>query len=151
MPLKTEMSERRKLMDIRDWLKQIREFDMMIQDKKERIKELWCKATYPGVSYDIRVQSSKNFNKQTDIIGKIIELEQEIDMLTIELNRRQKQVQEESEKLENKDMAKVLVDRYINMKPWNIIAKELDCTTRWAIELHNRAIKKMSKTFVVHY
>lgn len=138
-------------MNIRDWLKQIREFDIIIQNKKERVRELWSNATYPGVSYDIRVQSSKNFNKQTDIICKIIELENEIDMLTIELKRRQKQIVQESEKLENKDMAKVLVDRYVKMKPWNEIAKELECTNRWAIELHNRAIKKMSKTFVVHY
>lgn len=137
-------------MDVREWLKQIKEFETIIQDKKTRIKELWSAATYPGVSYSIRVQSSKNYNKQTDIIDKIIELEKEIDMLTIELQRRKKLIKKEAKKLDE-NMAKVLIDRYIENKTWDDIAKELECSKRWAMALHKKAIQNMSKSFVVHY
>lgn len=130
---------------MRDYLKRIIELSALIYCKKVRIQGLWSSVTYPGVSYEERVQSTRDFNKHSDKIIKIIELEKEVEKMTKEMKERQNIVKEAAAKLENEEIARVITLRYIDLKNWEEIAKEIDKSTRWAMKLHSNGIKNLKK------
>ena len=137
-------------MNVRDYLKGIKELDALIYCKQIRIKEMWSSVTYPGVNYEPRVQTSKNFNKRTDDICKIIELEKEVEEMQTDMKERQTAVKKAVSEFSNEAMARVIILRYVEFKDWNEIANKIGCSKRWVMELHKKAIKKMSESIEVH-
>ncbi len=133
-----------------DYLKGIKELDALIYCKKVRIQGMWSSVTYPGVSYEPRVQSSKNFNKQSDDICKIIELEKEVEEMQTEMKQRQEVIRKALNEFTNEAMTRVIILRYIEFKDWNEIASEIGCSRRWVMELHKKAIRKLSESLELH-
>lgn len=131
-------------MNLKEWLSEIKKLDTLISLKQMRIEELWSVATYPGVSYEPRVQSSPNFNKRTDTICKIIEIEAEIKQMQAELKKRQNEIREVLNQFEDEKTAKVIYLRYIEFKDWNYISKEIGYSRRWTMKLHNKGLKNLS-------
>lgn len=131
-------------------LKEIKEIDLLIRYKQARIKELWDSAVYTGVSYEPRVQSSRNFDKRSDTICKIIELEEDIKELQEEMQQMKAEAIEAAKGLNDENQEQVIVQRYVEFKSWNEIATNLGCSRRWILELNRRALKKLSNSFVVH-
>lgn len=137
-------------MNVRTYLKEIRDFDKLIKIKKEKIQILWSSAMYSGISYEERVQSSRKLHNNTDTIDRIIMLENEIKDLQNEIHKRQCEIRKATSELDDVNMVKVLILRYIELKPWDNIAEELSCSRRWVMELHNRALGKISNSLVIH-
>lgn len=130
---------------MRDYLRRIIELSALIYCKQVRIQGLWSSVTYPGVSYEERVQSTRDLNNHSDKILKIIELEKEVEKMTEEMKERQSIIKEASAKLENEEIARVISLRYIELKSWEEIAKTINKSTRWAMKLHNKGIKKLKE------
>lgn len=130
---------------MRDYLKRIIELAALIYCKQVRIQGLWSSVTYPGISYEERVQSTRDFNKHSDKILKIIELEEEVEKMAKEMTERQNVVKEAAAKLENEEIARVITLRYIDLKSWDEIAKEIEKSTRWAMKLHSKGIKNLKE------
>lgn len=45
--------------------------------------------------------------------------------------------------LENTTHMKLLYERYIELKQWDVIAREMGLNSRWIFETHNRALEKV--------
>lgn len=137
-------------MNVRTYLKEIWDYDKLIKIKKEKIQILWSSAMYSGISYEERVQSSRKLNTKTDTIDRIIILENEIKELQQEIHKRQCEIRKAASELDDVNMVKVIILRYIELKPWDNIAEELSCSRRWVMELHNRALSKISNSLAIH-
>lgn len=138
-------------MNVREYLREIRELDGLIYCKKLRIQGIWSSITYPGISYEIKVQSSRKFDQHCEAICKISEIEEEIKEIEEELYRRKQVVERAAKDLDNEDMVQVIRKRYIELKSWDVIANEIGHSKRWIFELHSKAIRKMSITFEIHF
>lgn len=129
-------------MNIGEYSKELKKLEKLINFKKEQIQELWCSVTYSGISYEPRVQSSKDFSSHSDKIDKIIILEQEIKLLEKDLQEKKNRVRKIVDKLEGQQK-EIITLRYIELKSWNTIAEEMKCSTRWVMEIHRKALIKM--------
>ena len=145
------ITEGEKIMNVREYLKEIKELDALIYCKKLRIQGLWSSITYPGISYDFKVQSSKKFDKHCETICKITEIEEEIKQMEKELNRRKQEVEQAIKKLDHEEMAQVIRKRYIELKSWEEITNEIGHSKRWIMELHRKAMKKLCMIFELHF
>ena len=123
-------------------LEQIKELETKIQQKQHKMMELWCSVTYPGVSYEMKVQATKDNNKHSDDICKIIDLEHEIKRLLDEQIKILKELNEAIKVLEPIE-AKIIQLRYVKFKTWDDIADEIGKSRRWTHELHKKALKKL--------
>lgn len=131
-------------MNIKEWLKELKDLDTLIFEKRQEMLRMWEAVTYSGVSYGERVQSTRNLNKRSDMICDIIDLEREIKDLENELKKKQTILIEKASTLENETQVKIIQLRYIEFKGWLDIAEELGKSKRWCLKLHKDAIEKLS-------
>ena len=131
-------------MNIKEWLKELKDLDTLIFEKRQEMLRMWEAVTYSGVSYGERVQSTRNLNKRSDMICDIIDLEREIKGLENELKEKQAILMAQASTLENETQVKIIKLRYVDFKGWLDIAEELGKSKRWCLKLHKDAIEKLS-------
>ena len=95
------------------------------------------------MSYDVRVQTSRKFDKHSETICKISELEEEIKALEKELEQKIKETEQIIKQLDHGLMEQIIRKRYIDLKTWEEITREINHSKRWILELHRKAIKKL--------
>lgn len=134
-------------MSAKEFLNKIRYIDMMIKCKQEQIQIL--RSNLKNVSSSMtdveRVQSSKNPDKFTNPISKIIELEAEFKEdigKLIELKRKARVM---IEKLDNETEKIVLYKRYFENKHFEDIAIEMGYSWRRIHQIHSNSLKKIER------
>lgn len=131
-------------MDVKDFLRQIRKIDILINAKQEEIERLRSKITYPGISYEERTSSSFTNGKEANII-KLVEYEEELNKKIDEYIDKKKEVAHIIDQLKNADYIDILYKRYFQFKTWEEIASEKGYTFQWVHKLHARALKEVEK------
>lgn len=122
---------------------------MLIDSKIQQIKRIRESLCYAGVRYDgEKVQTSRNPDKFTDGVAKIIELEKMIDADIDALVDNKRQAREMIETLDSIVEKTVLYKRYFEGNSFDDIAVIMNYSVRRVYQLHADAISKLTLQFI---
>lgn len=136
-------------MTAKQYLRQARRLDNMVDAKLEQVMELRNLATKTTstLRLDDRVQSSGNHDKLAETIAKIVDLENEINTMVDVLIDLKSEIIERIDGISNDDYRLLLTLRYINQKTWEETAVEMGYTYQWVHVLHSRALVEFEKMY----
>ena len=136
-------------MQVKEFLNKIRYIDAMIDCKRDQIKDLRDRLTSISCPMGEKVQSTKDPDKFTNPVSKIIELEKEInddiDKL-IDLKRIARKV---IEQLDNEVEKMVLYKRYFENKTFEQISVELNYSWRRIHQFHSDALIQLEMLHII--
>lgn len=135
-------------MTAKEFLQQYLNAEHAINAKLEEISRLRALAMRTTIVPDedhVFVQSSAG-DRMATIVGKIVDLEREVDKEIDELQEIRRRVQTAIDSIPNADQRNVLALRYIKGLRFNVIAEQLTYHYRWVLELHGRGLKAIEKT-----
>ena len=134
-------------MQVKEFLESIRCTDMLIDSKIQQIKRIRESLCYAGISYGDKVQGSRNPDKFTDGVAKIIELEKMIDADIDTLVDNKRQAREMIETLDSIIEKTVLYKRYFENNSFDDIAVVMNYSVRRVYQIHADAISKLTLQF----
>ena len=129
-------------MDAKSYLKQIELYDIRINSKIEevyKLKELATKVT-STLKADV-VSGSMNQDKLGDAVGRIVDLQNDINESIDRYIDLREEIGKVFEKVTDSDEAAVLYKRYFLYKRWEQIACEMNMTYRNVCYIHGRALQ----------
>ena len=136
-------------MQVKEFLNKIRHIDMMIDCKCNQIRGLRDRLTSISSPMGERVQGTKDPDKFTDPVSKIIELEQEINEdidnlvdLKRVARRMIEQLSDDAEKL-------VLYKYYFENKTFEQVSVEMKYSWRRIHQIHGDALKKLERLHII--
>lgn len=130
-------------MKAKDYLKQLKKLDKMIENKlaeKQHWKEI-ATGTTQTMSMD-RVQTSGNQQKMADAISRYMDIEKEIDRRVDKLIDARREIVEVIEQLDatEYDMLHKLYVQYWTMQD---VANAMDKSYSWVTTVHGRALQRV--------
>lgn len=134
-------------MQVKEFLNKIRHIDMMIDCKCGQIKDLRDRLTSISCPMGEKVQSTKDPDKFTDPVSKIIELEQEINEDIDKLIDLKRVARKVIEQLDNEVEKMILYKRYFENKTFEQISVEMNYSWRQIHRLHGSALHNFSKVY----
>lgn len=132
-------------MTAKEYLGQAYRLDQRINSKLEQVmslRELTTKAT--ATMSDMPGGGSRNVYKMQDIIGKIVDLENEINADIDELVDLKREIVAIIKAVKNPEFQTLLELRYLCFKTWEQIAVDMQYSTRNIYKLHDAAIAAIS-------
>lgn len=118
-------------MDAKDFLKQVRKIDILVDNKQREIDRLKNKAYYP-----------KNNSFESTMV-KVIDYGKELNSMIDTLIDKKKEVQAVVDQIDNADMIDIIYKRYFLFETWEQIAEDKNYTFQWLHKLHAKALKKV--------
>ena len=131
-------------MTAKEYLGQAYRLDQRINSKLEQVlslRELTTKAT--ATMSDMPGGGSRNIYKMQDIIGKIVDLENEINADIDQLVDLKREMVAAIKSVENPECQTLLELRYLCFKTWEQIAVDMGYSTRNVYKLHDAAVEKL--------
>ena len=128
-------------MTAKEYLGQAYRLDQRINSKLEQVlslRDLTTKAT--ATMSDMPGGGSRNVYKMQDIIGKIIDLENEINADIDQLVDLKREMVAVIKSVKNPEYQTLLELRYLCFKPWEQIAVEMGYSIHHLYRLHNSAL-----------
>ena len=128
-------------MTAKEYLGQAYRLDQRLNSKLEQVlslRELTTKAT--ATMSDMPGGGSRNVYKMQDIIGKIVDLENEINADIDKLVDLKREMVAVIKAVENPEYQTLLELRYLCFKTWEQIAVDMKYSTRNVYMLHDAAI-----------
>lgn len=133
-------------MTAKTYLNQIRIAEIRIDDGLEELARLKALATKVTSAMDGEVvSSSKNPDKMTDAVEKIIKLQEKINSYVDKYVDIKNEATELLAQVENPTHYKILHSRYVLHKTWEQIACEIGYTYQWVCQLHGVALLEFEK------
>ena len=133
-------------MNAEKYLGQLYKLNNLIQSDKEELEEIRSLAT--SISNDIskeRVQTSTSNDKMTDIIAKIVDLENEIKEEIKKFIDLKKEVRDIISQVEDVDERLFLRYRYINFYQWKGIISAMKCSNTQIQRIRDKALKSVEQ------
>ncbi len=133
-------------MNAKDFLRQIRKLDKMIENKiaeAEQLKE-YATSISPNMSGE-RVQSTGNPQKISDAIIRYVDLEREAELAKVLLEDKRREIIAVIEQLENPLHYSVLYKHYVQFKTFVQIADEEHYSYAYILEIHMKAVENIEK------
>ena len=128
-------------MTAKEYLGQAYRLDQRINSKLEQVLSLRNLTTKATVAIsDIPGGGSRNVYKMQDIVGKIIDLENEINADIDRLVDLKRDIVAIIKAVENPEYQTLLELRYLCFKTWEQIAVDMQYSTRNIYKLHESAI-----------
>ena len=131
-------------MTAKEYLGQAYRLDQRINSKLEQVlslRELTTKAT--ATMSDMPGGGSRNVYKMQDIIGKIVDLENEINRDIDRLVDLKAEVRQLIAALENPEQQLILELRYLCFKQWSAIMEEMGISETSVYRIHGEALKNI--------
>ena len=128
-------------MKAKEYLRQLKYLNNIVQSKLddlEALRSLAQRITY--VPKNIKVQESIPEDKFSELIAKIVDLQEEINNDVDNLLDLKLKITDQINSLDNDDYKLLLMLRYLNFKTWEEIAVEMGCSYQWVNVLHRRAL-----------
>lgn len=133
-------------MTAKTYLNQIQKAEIKIADGLEELARLKALATKVTSAMDGEVvSSSKNPDKMTDAVAKILKLQEEINRDVDKYVDIKNEATELLAQVENPTHYKILHSRYVLYKTWEQIACEIGFTYQWVCKLHGVALIEFEK------
>lgn len=130
--------------EAKEYLGQIRRYDIMIENKLEMVRRLRNQAeSITAPMNGERVQASKRPDKMAECVVKMVDLERIIKDDVEELTRIKEEVMSVIDRVDDADMINLLYKRYVLYKPWEKIADEMFFSVQTVYRLHGKALLKV--------
>lgn len=124
---------------------ELRDMNLEIKKKQERIDELRASLTSTSMSLGERVQTSPE-DRMSKIMCEIIVRETELEGMIDEYANLKAMVKGEILSLENEDWQDILYSRYVEFQSWDKIADRHNSTVKAVQQKKKRAMKKLKTT-----
>lgn len=139
-------------MDTKTYLGQISKLNFRIKNKMEEINQLRDMACSISVSpKEVNVQSSGEPDKMGSLVSKIADAEVELADSVERSLQKKKEIAQQIEMIPNANQYRILYNRYVLCKDWNVISVEMGCTFRNTMSIHGRALQEFEKLFGSYY
>ena len=139
-------------MDTKTYLGQISKLNFRIKNKMEEINQLRDMACSISVSpKEVNVQSSGEPDKMGSLVSKIADAEAELADSVERSLQKKKEIVQQIEMIQNTNQYRILYERYVLCKDWNVISVEMGCNFRNAMSIHGRALQEFEKYFGSYY
>lgn len=136
----------------RDYLLEIKKKDDFIQEKILKLSELKYRYYISGGGgTDERVQTSLTADKIGDLIGEVIDLENEIDFLVDDISDYKKQAKRLISALNNTLYTDILYRRYFLFEPVYKVAIDLARKQQTIKNDTSNAMKKLQEVLDIEY
>lgn len=133
-------------MNAKEFLQQVRTIDIIIDNKREEIRKLRSMIEISAVKYEgCKTQSSGNHDKTANIICRIVDLENEINIEIEKLLNAKQEIMNVIDKINDPEMIDLLYRRYIHFEKWEKIAYKMNYSLRGIYKLHGRALQEIEK------
>ena len=119
-------------MEAKDFLKQIRKINILIENKQKEIDKLKA----------LKVCSVVCGN-QPIVKNSIETFENELNENIVALVDTKKKVQRVIDQIKEVDLVEVLYKRYFHFETWEQIALDKYCTFQWVHKLHAKSLKEV--------
>ena len=124
---------------------ELREMNELINRKQERIDELRAALTSIGVSYSSdRVQTSLS-DKMSDMMCKIIVMENELDAMIDDFSDMKSRAKRIIFTLNNEEWQDIVYTHYVEFRTFREIADRKGVTLNSVLLKNNRALKVLKK------
>ena len=128
-------------MTAKQYLRQVRRLDDIVNAKLEQVTELRSLATKMTSTPRLdAVQSSGEQDKISAVVAKIVDLEHDINRTVDELIDLKAEAIVMIDSIPNDDYRLLLTLRYLNFKTWEQIAVDMNYSYQWVHVLHSRAL-----------
>lgn len=137
-------------MKAKEYLQQLQRLDTVINQKIKEVHDLRLQAqSTGGIDYSKeRVQTSPSGDAPfVKLIGRIIDLEQEINAEIDAFVDDKHKIINQIQGLKNSDYISLLFKRYVEFKKFETIAVEMNFTYQYVVELHGYALKDFQTTY----
>jgi septation ring formation regulator EzrA len=132
------------IMNAKQYLKQAYKLNEQIECDKEEVESLRSLATsISGNMTQERVQNSSSNDKITDIVSKIIDLENEIDDEIEHLISLKKEIRNVINQVEDVNEKLVLKYRYLIFLQWDEICIKMNYSKRQMYRIHDSALESV--------
>lgn len=138
-------------MTAKQYLEQAYRIDLRINSKLEQVaslNELAQKAT--TVFGGVPTGGTRNVHRLEDVIIKIVDMENEINADIDSLVGLKKEIAGVIRSVENIEYRTLLEQRYLCFKRWEEIARQMGCSTRQILRLHDNALGKIKIPSTCH-
>ena len=134
----------------KEYLQQIRTMDILINRKREEVKNLRSLVDLNAVDYSgDRVQKTSNHDRMADVICKIVDLENEIAGDIEKLLGIKRDVMKTIDEVGEPELIDLLYRRYVRFEKWEKIAYKMNYSLRGIHKLHGKALNSIENK-VVH-
>lgn len=137
-----------KLLDVKEFLQQIRHIDSQINGKMEQLDRMKALATkVTAAMSEAGARTSGPSRGMENTVDKIIALQEELNAdidRYVDLKRAANGI---ICRIDNEKYRRVLESRYLLGKTWETIAAEMGMTRQGVLKLHGRAIQEAQKYF----
>lgn len=131
-------------MTAKEYLNQAYRLDQRINSKLEQVMSLRDLATKATATMSDMPGGSRNVYKMQDIIGKIIDLENEINADIDQLVDLKREMVSAIKAVEDPEYQTLLELRYLCFKTWEQIAVEMDYSIQHIYRLRDRALEAIA-------
>jgi DNA-directed RNA polymerase specialized sigma subunit len=139
-------------MTTKTYLQQVARLENMIQNKLSEIYKLKTMACSVTVSNESdRVQTSSDKDRLGSTVAKIVDLEEETDILVNDFLDIRKCIIWQIDSMEDNDFYNVLSLRYIGEKTFEEIAKSTNWSLRKVFMIHGQALQEFERLYGSEY
>lgn len=130
-------------MTAKEYLSEVQRLQTMIEHKRDRVKEY--RHAIISVSSarmnPAKVQASSPADRIGDMVGKIVDLEAEIQNDMVDIAYKRHEIINMIHGLDSAAHMQVLFGRYIQCRGLDAIGKDIGKSYRYMIEMHGKALK----------
>lgn len=131
-------------MKAKEYLGQIRKYDVLIANKTETVARLREQATSITAKTDkVNVQTTARNDKLEATIVKIIDLENGILKDIERLTELKGEVTRVIDAVNDADLINLLYKRYVHYEEWATIAEEMNFSEQHVLRLHGKALLRV--------
>lgn len=137
-------------MKAKEYLQQLQQLDTVINQKIKEVQDLRLKSqSTGGIDYSKdRVQTSPSGDAPfVKLIGRIIDLEAEINAEIDAFVDEKHKIINQIQGLKNADYISLLYKRYVEYKKFETIAVEMNFTYQYVLNMHGYALKEFETTY----
>jgi hypothetical protein len=148
--LSVQDEERKIAMKAKEYLQQLQRLDTVINQKIKELGDLRLKSRSVGsIDYSKeRVQTSPSGDAPfVKLIGRIIDLEQEINAEIDAFVDDKHKIINQIQGLKNSKYIEILYKHYVEFKRLEVVAVEMNFTYQYVVELHGYALKDFQTTY----
>ncbi len=137
-------------MKAKEYLQQLQRLDTVINQKIKEVDDLRLKSrSVRSIDYSKeRVQTSPSGDAPfVKLIGRIIDLEQEINAEIDAFVDDKHKIINQIQGLKNSKYIEILYKHYVEFKRLEVVAVEMNFTYQYVVELHGYALKDFQTTY----
>lgn len=130
-------------MTAKEYLSEVQRLQNMIEHKRDRVKEYRhaIKSAPSARMNPAKVQTSSPVDRIGDMVGKIVDLEAEIQKDMVDIAYKRHEIINMIHGLDSAAHMQVLFGRYIQCKGLDAVAKDIGKSYRYVIEMHGKALE----------